>query len=341
MVFNISSSKTVIFNQYKDHLANTRISFARNSAGALEITDANDYYPFGMNHLKTGNAFFGNTSYKNYKYNGKELQESGMYDYGARFYMPDLGRWGVVDPLAEKMTRHSPYNYAFNNPIRFIDPDGMEPDQAGPGGPKKTYPKYESVNYTTMRRMFASAGIDKRNVTGSYMVNSKGAALITTYEGLSLSMYDQDGAKPGNATIGFGHLIHKGLINNTSSEKEFENGITLNRATELFVERIAEHEGYVNNYMSNLSIDLNADQFASMVDLSFNKGPDDALKIMKTYKEKGVVAAGEAIMDLNKNNAGLQVRRRFEKELFVNSNALTKTGTEKLIQKENEDKKKK
>ncbi|CAM3178461.1 RHS repeat-associated core domain-containing protein [Chryseobacterium flavum] len=107
-------------------MGNVRVSFGKNSADALEITDANDYYPFGMNHLKTGNSYFGSGSYKNYKYNSKELQETGMYDYGARMYMADLGRWGVVDPLAEKMRRWSPYNYAFNNPIRFIDPDGRQ-----------------------------------------------------------------------------------------------------------------------------------------------------------------------------------------------------------------------
>ena len=120
--------KSQYIYQYKDHLGNVRLSYGRDINGNLEIVDANNYFPFGMSHLNSGTANFGTGSYKNYKYNGKELQETGMYDYGARFYMPDIGRWGVIDPLAEVSKRWTPYNYAYNNPIRNIDPDGNAPE---------------------------------------------------------------------------------------------------------------------------------------------------------------------------------------------------------------------
>ncbi|REC41420.1 RHS repeat-associated core domain-containing protein, partial [Chryseobacterium pennipullorum] len=111
-----------IYN-YTDHLGNVRLSYMKGVSG-IEIIEENNYYPFGLKH-GTDNPNVGNRAYQ-YKYNGKELQETGMYDYGARFYMPDLGRWGVVDPLAEVSRRFSPYTYVFNNPINFIDPDGRD-----------------------------------------------------------------------------------------------------------------------------------------------------------------------------------------------------------------------
>ncbi|WP_264536548.1 DUF6443 domain-containing protein [Flavobacterium sp. N1736] len=110
--------------QYKDHLGNIRLSYNKD----LTIVEENNYYPFGLKHQGYNTAVTSTNPASKYKYNGKELQDEmglNMYDYGARNYDPALGRWMNIDPLAEKSRRFSPYTYALNNPVYFIDPDGM------------------------------------------------------------------------------------------------------------------------------------------------------------------------------------------------------------------------
>ena len=107
----------------KDHLGNTRVVLSQTGKSLQQ----NSYYPFGM--LMAGLPEPEENHDNKYLYNGKELQDDfglDWYDYGKRFYDAQLGRWHVVDPVAEDHLDNTPYNYAFNNPLLYIDPLGMD-----------------------------------------------------------------------------------------------------------------------------------------------------------------------------------------------------------------------
>jgi RHS repeat-associated protein len=113
---NLSDGKYYYY--LKDHQGNNRVVI--NSSGTVQET--NHYYPFGGVFASTGNV-------QPYKYNGKELDtQKGLnwYDYGARHYDATLGRWFVVDPLAEDYYSTSAYGYCLNNPVNIIDPLGTD-----------------------------------------------------------------------------------------------------------------------------------------------------------------------------------------------------------------------
>ena len=146
----VNSDRTYEYQYFlKDHLGNTRVTFSENE----NIIQEDAYYPFGMQI--NGLSYETGEDYKNkYLYNGKELQdEFGLdwYDYGARFYDAQLGRWHVMDPMAEKYSNLSPYNYVSNNPMLYFDYIGLEGKKYYKRTPHTTYLEKLFIYYNPVK----------------------------------------------------------------------------------------------------------------------------------------------------------------------------------------------
>ena len=143
----VSVTNEVKFNyvyNYTDHLGNIRLNYSLNpDTQAVKIMEENHYYPFGLKHSnynvdqvefkqdETGGIYavlkpVERGKYQ-YKYNGKEFQDElglNVYAYGWRDYDPAIGRFLKIDRFAEKYSSVTPYNYAGNNPVYFVDIKG-------------------------------------------------------------------------------------------------------------------------------------------------------------------------------------------------------------------------
>lgn len=150
---------------HPDHLGST--SYITDAAG--EVYQHLEYFAFGETFVEEHS----NTHRTPYLFNGKELdEETGLYYYGARYYDAKTSIFPSVDPDAEKYAFQSPYVYAANNPIKYVDVNGE-----GPGDPP-----YKLNNVNFVHFSCPSASVITRNTGGTFTAAARAANTKTPGE---------------------------------------------------------------------------------------------------------------------------------------------------------------
>jgi len=168
---------------YTDHLGNTRVAFRANG-NQLVKTSETAFDPWGVVLRGAGQV----NAYQNrFEFQNKEKESTfglNRISLGARTVNPTTGGMDGVDPLAEKMPSYSPFSFSFNNPVRFIDPDGREPFdwvRLKDGG--LAY----DVSVTNQAQATAKYGTDSYIVKSALLMNASGQQLNLNANGTATS----------------------------------------------------------------------------------------------------------------------------------------------------------
>jgi RHS repeat-associated protein len=195
----------VLYWYHPDHLGSS--TFLSDAAG--EPYQFVLYLPFGETFAEQRAAEWSTP----YLFNAKELDtETGLYYYGARYYDPRVSMWWGVDPMAGKYPNEGPYLYTSNNPIRYIDPTGMEKEDwyLPTGGTELVFDK----SVTSQKSIDNSSVL----ISGTYIGSS---AYRVKEDGNTVS-YNSDGTKssaiglPEVLVVGHGGSNIKGYVSSSS-----------------------------------------------------------------------------------------------------------------------------
>ena len=94
--------------------------------GECDVVETRDFYPFGLRMPGRTSQESPTDTEEDFTGHVKD-NSTGLHYAGARSYSAAFGRWSSIDPLADKFTAYSPYNYVMRNPVRLSDSNGMDP----------------------------------------------------------------------------------------------------------------------------------------------------------------------------------------------------------------------
>jgi len=205
-----STSGAAVFSyvyNYTDHLGNTRVSYTKFN-DHVKVLEETNYYPFGLKHGNYNTAkkeitlkqitnekqlVPTNVNGYKYKYNGKELQNEfnlSLYDLGARGHDPARVQFGGIDPRAEEYYSQSPYVFASNNPVFYVDINGEGVDWipkinkdgstsyiAEDGDNAKTLASQFGLKQNVANKIYTNA-TDNTNITGQEVMNVTGSEVL-------------------------------------------------------------------------------------------------------------------------------------------------------------------